>query len=249
MVDANLADDMSSDSSDSDDTEADFIKEWWKSGELKFNQNQYAEAEKLLARAFSLSEKKHRTFKGRDRLLNLLASTYAKQGKLPEVEKLVQTYPQLKDGDCLELLGITCCRKGLLHSAKNVLEDHTIFKGRERVFKELVFAYFREKEWLNAENFLLDILKGGLVDELETLHTLAEVYLVRGELVSAKQYCERALRGRRKTLGKHHDLYYDSLCLSVAILIANAEVEEAEFYSGLLPSGFQGSQLSKLAYL
>ena len=237
-------------SSDLDDTvEADFIKQWWKSGALKFDQNQYTEAEKLLARAFRLSEKKHKTFKGRDRLLNLLASTYAKQGKLPEVEKLVQTHPQLKDGDCLELLCITCCRKGLLHSTKNVLQDHTIFKGRERVFKELAFAYFREKEWLNAENFLLDILKGGLVDELETLHTLAEVYFVRGELVSAKQYCERALGGKRKRLGNDHDLYYDSLCLSVAILIANAELEEAEDYSGLLPSGFQGSQLSKFSYL
>lgn len=244
MVDASLADDMSSDSDDS--TETDFIKKWWKSGVLKFNQNQYAEAEKLLARAVMFSEKKHKTFKGRDRLLNLLASTYAKQGKLPEVEKLVQTYPQLKNGDCLELLCVTCCRKGLLHSANDVLADHTIFKGRERVFKELVFAYFREKEWQNAENVLLDI---GLVDEFETLHTLAEVYLVKGELVSAKQYCERALRGRKKTLGTDHDLYYDSLCLSVAILIANAELEEAEFYSDLLPSGFQGSQLSKLSDL
>lgn len=207
------------------------------------NENKYAEAEKLLEKALKYSERKHgpdKQFKGKDNLLNLLASAYGKGRKAHEVEELVQSYPQLKEDNSLEILCVACSRMGEVDKVEKILKTHAVFNGREKALKELVFAYFREMEWDKAEEILLDVVecKGDELDQFEAMHTIAEVYLAKNKLESAIKFCETAVKGRRKSLGEHHDLYYDSLCLLASIFFANEKPEDAENYTHLVPSTF-----------
>ncbi|KAI9773468.1 MAG: hypothetical protein M1840_007685 [Geoglossum simile] len=70
---------------------------------------------------------------------------------------------------------------------------------------------------------------------IQASHVLAEVYLKLNELDQAEQSCKRAMLARRRTLGKEHPFYYDSVRLLALIYQAKGDLELAVGYSALLP--------------
>ena len=69
-------------------------------------------------------------------------------------------------------------------------------------------------------------------------HTLAQVYFRKGNLNNAHAHCRKAMIGRRRTLGKHHPCYYNSLKLLVSIYQAKDDPTMATMYADLVPAEF-----------
>ena len=92
------------------------------------------------------------------------------------------------------------------------------------------------------------------VEYLESMHMLADLSLRTGDLDSALTFGKRALEGRKKALGRRHELFFESVVLLVKIYIAKGDVIEADGYTVLLPSSYeysfelQGKLLRKPSY-
>ncbi|CAK3947763.1 cysteine ase [Lecanosticta acicola] len=110
-----------------------------------------------------------------------------------------------------------------------------------------------------AEDALLSVLqhapRNAILGEAERLqvseiaHLLAQVYVKLGKLDKAYQYCEYALRGRRKILGKNHSESYESLALTARILELQGNEIRAEFFVDMIPQDERDTYVKKYAEL
>lgn len=90
------------------------------------------------------------------------------------------------------------------------------------------------------QSILNNLLKLDLpkVQELHLKHTLAVAYLDDFQLDLARDYADDARKGRKKLLGRRHELYFESLSLLATICEAQNDNDTAEAYQGLLPPDY-----------
>jgi hypothetical protein len=75
----------------------------------------------------------------------------------------------------------------------------------------------------------------GAIRRCQASHLLAGVLLRQGKYAPAKQFCRRALIGRRRVLGKTHIHHYESLSLLAEICEADGQNVDAETYWAMIP--------------
>ncbi|KAK4504392.1 hypothetical protein PRZ48_005308 [Zasmidium cellare] len=112
---------------------------------------------------------------------------------------------------------------------------------------------------LDAEAALLSVLdnapKNAILNEQqrlqvsETAHLLAQTYIKLASLEKAYRYCEYALRGRRRVLGKNHHQSYESLALMARILQLQDNNLRAEFFIVMIPEGVRETYVKQYADL
>ena len=110
-----------------------------------------------------------------------------------------------------------------------------------------------------AEDALLSVLKhapknailteGQRLQVSETAHLLSQVYVKLGQLDKAYRYCEYALRGRRRVLGKNHNESYESLAVMARILELQENSLRAEFFVDMIPEGDRSTYVKRFAQL
>ena len=102
----------------------------------------------------------------------------------------------------------------------------------------------QESSWSEAEAFLLELLKTQTQNDIEwsaTMHVLAEVYLAKNDLNSARGYCRKAFDVRWKKLGKNNPIFLESVYLLAKIIYeAKGDQHEFELYRDKLPKKVQG---------
>lgn len=110
-----------------------------------------------------------------------------------------------------------------------------------------------------AEDALLSVLQhapknailteGQRLQVSETAHLLSQVYVKLGQLDKAYRYCEYALRGRRRVLGKNHNESYESLAVMARILELQENSLRAEFFVDMIPEGDRSTYVQRFAQL
>jgi sentrin-specific protease 8 len=83
----------------------------------------------------------------------------------------------------------------------------------------------------------------------ETVHLLAQVEVKLSNLEKALSYCEFALKGRRRVLGKTNELSYESVSLIVRILELQDNPIRAESYLCMVPEDRKADVLAKFRRL
>jgi tetratricopeptide (TPR) repeat protein len=116
------------------------------------------------------------------------------------------------------------------------------FEGRDSVVDTLIAVYDRAANWPKLKKYLLARLQdyendGNLMQMINIIHDLSEACLGNKELKEAKEWCNKAIRGRKVAFGTDHYLYYQSLDLLSRIHEAAGRTErlEAEGCRDLLP--------------
>lgn len=111
----------------------------------------------------------------------------------------------------------------------------------------------------DAEAALLSVLdnapKNAILNEQqrlhvsETAHLLAQTYVKLASLEKAYRYCEYALRGRRRVLGKSHHQSYESLALMARILQLQDNNLRAEFFIVMIPESVRDTYVKQYSGL
>jgi len=116
------------------------------------------------------------------------------------------------------------------------------YEGRAEAIEEamnlLANCYCNLDELHNAEDTLLELLSDNTrtaLQEAETRHALADVYLTRQMYPSAEEFCQDAIRMKSRILSRNHESVHTSICLLVHILEAKGENHVAVGYKALLP--------------
>jgi ankyrin repeat protein len=135
--------------------------------------------------------------------------------------------------------------EGFLQKSIHLLETKKglNFEGRDEMFEMLVTSFLNQRKWSEAETALLHFIKGRPEREakmLSSLHILAEVYLEKLELDNAEKYCQRAVKGRKKVLGRGNPLFLESVDLLIEIYERKGDVVAARGYTAtFLPDGIR----------
>ena len=82
---------------------------------------------------------------------------------------------------------------------------------------------------------------------LHASHCLAQVYMCKYNFEAAQDYCQKAVVGRRRILGKQHPDYYGSLNLLAYIYKANGDSISAAVYADLVPLEFSKTNENLIA--
>jgi ankyrin repeat protein len=111
---------------------------------------------------------------------------------------------------------------------------------------DLASAYQGSGNASEAQPILLELLNGDIpkVQEHHLEHTLAVAYLHDGDPELARQYAEKALKGRTKLLGRHHTSTHETVSLLVDICMSQENEDDADVYRELLPAGFIHGSIS-----
>lgn len=101
----------------------------------------------------------------------------------------------------------------------------------------------RQQAILN-ELLKLDLPK---IQEFHLKHTLAVAYFDDFQLELARSYADDAMKGRKKLLGRRHELYFETLNLLVTICKAQDDNDTAEVYQDLLPLNYHNHTVSRFS--
>ena len=107
---------------------------------------------------------------------------------------------------------------------------------------KLAMSLFRLGKLKEAEELLFAVTNEHAVATedaeriLSASHFLAEFQLEKGDCDAAERYCQKAMIGRRRTLGKEHISYYESLELLSRICEGKGDSIEAGAYIDMIPS-------------
>ena len=151
------------------------------------------------------------------------------------VQRFIETVTlQINDGQYAEayvLLDTILTKTETILGAKHV---RTL-----EMMEMLAVCHCQLERWDAARDIMMRLLK----EELETskhqqdvMHALAEDCLRKNEFREAENWCCRAMRGRRESLGEQHALYYKSVTLLVEILEVQGKQVEADGYKILVHS-------------
>ena len=123
------------------------------------------------------------------------------------------------------------------------------YEGRVEAIEEamnlLAKCYCNLDELHNAEATLLELLNDNTrtaLQEADTKHALADVYITRQNYPSAEESCRDAIRTKSRILSRNHESVHTSICLLVHILEAKGENHVAAGYKVLLPPEMRISQ-------
>ena len=204
------------------------------------HQGKLKDAEERLSK---LSEQ----YDGKPRILDMLISAYCERCQWEQAEELILKHADVQTRDQrLVGLALRSSKESQWNIARDILLKHPNFEGRDKTLKLVASACYQKGELKMAEYLLLEYLKGNMgqdVQCLDSLQMLADLYLRMGELELAMAFGKRALQGWKKTLGRRHKLFFESVLLIVETYIAKGEIIEADGYAALLSSS--GEYLSK----
>jgi lipopolysaccharide biosynthesis regulator YciM len=177
-------------------------------------------------------------YEGKQRTLDMLISAHCERNKWEEAENLILKHTDAQTRDQgLGGLALRCSKESHWNMAKDILLKHTSFEGRDKTLKLVASLCYQNGELRVAEELLREHVKCMMENDvqcLESLHILADLYLQMGELELAVTHGKRALEGRKKTVGRRHRLFLESVLLIVEIYIAKGDIIEADGYTALV---------------
>jgi tetratricopeptide (TPR) repeat protein len=192
------------------------IQHWRTSAKSKFDDGEYAAAEKCLQKVVTKSEA---AFGGQtewgDETLQLLVLALSRQGKWNETHLLLLQKFEGRE-ETMEQIATRCREECNWEQAEKILLD--------------LWNHPAEPRDHNARSQRSMRLK----------HAFAEVYFGKKDYANAEKWCHRAVREIRTNLGIKDPFFYESIYLLANVYNANGDPEEAEAYRSLLPPEFVG---------
>jgi hypothetical protein len=227
------------------DIDYDLIDSWMALAKKNLADKKYAEVEQVMQQMFTKANVSFKsTWKWKHDSLRMLAEVYCRREMWTEADQVLQE--DFNDREkTIESLAQEFCLAGKLTSAKHMLKWD--FQGRTKIMELFAKHAYWHQSWEEAEETLLSLLSsegGGNLRTFHLMHELAEVNWAKGNIETAREWCGKAMRGRKSLLGKDHVLYYQSVNLLVLLLDYGNETVEADGYRGLLPDDFKGMTLA-----
>jgi hypothetical protein len=179
-------------------------------------------------------------------VITTLITSLLEEGKVTQASETLERYGTQFEGRqaALESLVSICLKHRAWLVAMDISTKYTWFEGRKSMLEKFATASRQESSWSEAEAFLLELLKAQSQNEVErsaTMHVLAEVYLAKNDLNSARDYCRKAFDARWKKLGMNNPLFHESVYLLAKIIYeAKGDQHEFELYRDKLPKKVQG---------
>ena len=141
------------------DLEANLINHWRKLGKQKYTQEHYAQAEGILIKALERGERKfgeEAQFEGKDETLEILACTFIKQGKMDQVDDLLNRYDTQFQGRerTVQMVITAHIKAGEWEKAESVLVKYTSDEKLNTGLENLINACCQQGEWEFAERLL-----------------------------------------------------------------------------------------------
>ncbi|MCJ1436489.1 Ankyrin-2 [Xylographa pallens] len=131
-------------------------------------------------------------------------------------------------------------QKSLQHGKKLSLRRQNLL-GLTEVRLQYASCCFQQKKMVEAEAALLLLATAMTVGDedrvhvLQASHLLAHLYLRDRQFDRATEFCRKAMIGRRRILGKGHQLHYETLFLLSVIYKSRGDLMEAETYRDMIP--------------
>ena len=147
----------------------------------------------------------------RPNVLEILISNSIEEGRQGQATELVKRYDGAfeRRDDILQRLVALSIHHGVWQVTLVIFQRHRQFKNRERLLRNSANSNFSSGEWNAAEGFLLELLGGQKkdTDAANTAYRLAEVYVEKKELKSARTYIESSMKLRQILYGPAHPNY------------------------------------------
>jgi hypothetical protein len=178
-------------------------------------------------------------------VITALITSLLEEGKVKQASETLERYGTEFEGRqaALESLVSICLNHRAWPVAMDISTKYTWFEGRKSMLETFATACRQESSWSEAEAFLLELLKTQTQNDIEwsaTMHVLAEVYLAKNDLNSARGYCRKAFDVRWKKLGKNNPIFLESVYLLAKIIYeAKGDQHEFELYRDKLPKNVQ----------
>jgi len=213
---------------------------WLTSGRERFYKKDYAGAEQLLQRMLRSADATYSTYwKGRDKVLKMLAISYCQLELWEEAEQVLGEDFKGKEKE-MERLATEFCLQGREDAAKRLLARE--FEGKAKVLELYAKRAYWNGKWGESAETLVGLLReadGDNLEELRLMQALAEVKFASGALDEALELCLKVTTGRKNRLGSRHVLFFQSIHLLALIYEAQNDLVEAERYKRLLPDDFK----------
>ena len=142
-------------------------------------------------------------------------------------------------------------RDGLEHVPKRNKDDSV---NADAAKFKLASACLRQKKWDEAERFIRSTIEdpvSALVERATIVqdgyHALAQVLACKYDFEGARDSCQKAIAGRKKSLGKDSPKYHSSVKLLATIYEANGDPTTAQVYAKKLPMAFSDADVDYVA--
>jgi hypothetical protein len=227
-----------SNSSVSDKSRVQAIRQWFDSATATFAAGDYTKAEPILV--WVLNESDGRDFDWVEATISMLVEVYFRLGKWNQVNDLLN---QSFDGRdvVLEKLGNKFCQERKWNDVERLLRYD--FEGKENVMIRVSTSYIGNQKWDDAKKHLVELMKfqsEGSTTGLERMYILADVCWTKKDLDDARYWCLRAVQGKDTLLDKSHALFFQFISLLVRICQAQGNNIEANAFKALLASSSSG---------
>jgi tetratricopeptide (TPR) repeat protein len=177
-------------------------------------------------------------------VLEVLVIGYLEEGRWNSVSETVLKYGTDFEGrdELLAKLVLACAKHGGWSAAATIVSRYPQFQGRDRVLEMCISECRRISKWNEAEKFLLELLPQTMESDVKgskVHHVLAEVYLAKKDIQSARIHCQTAVHVREK-IGD--PLLQESVYLLAKIVYeANSDHLEFEGLRHRFPQKIQGT--------
>jgi len=230
-----------SNSSISDKTHVQAIRQWFDSAKSTFALGDYTKAEPILV--WVLNESDGRDFDWIEETISMLVEVYFRLQKWTQVNELVN---QKFDGRdvVLEKTGNKFCQERRWNDCERLLRYD--FEGKENVMIRVARSYIGNQKWDDAKKHLVDLMafqSESTTAGLERMYILADVCWTKKDLDDARYWCLRAVQGKHTLLDKSHALFFQFISLLVRICQAQGNNIEANAFKALLTSSSSGTAL------
>jgi ankyrin repeat protein len=228
-----------SNSSISDKTHVQAIRQWFDSAAATFASGDYVKAEPILV--WVLNESDGRDFEWIESTISMLLEVYFRVSKWNQVNDLVSQEFDGRDG-VLEKLGIKFCQERRWNDVERILRYD--FKGKENAMIRVARSYIGNQKWDDAKKHLVELMKfqsESSQSGLERMYILADVCWTKKDLDDARYWCLRAVQGKDTLLDKTHALFFQFISLLVRVCEAQGNTIEARAFKALLASSSSGT--------
>jgi tetratricopeptide (TPR) repeat protein len=128
-------------------------------------------------------------------------------------------------------------------------ETHTLpqekFHGREETMEQIAGDCLEQRNWEQAEKFLLDIWNTEPTDRssqsqrsLRLKQAFPKLCFGKKDYPNAEKRCHQAISEIKGTVGMRDPLFFEAIYSLMEIYKASGDIEEIEAYRSFLPPGF-----------
>jgi len=221
--------------------EMDLLQQTLKLGSDSFAAKEYTKAELILRKVLKQSESKFgRNFAWRGELTAMLIEIYYKLGNRDDANHLLDQQCESRE-KTFETLSARFMQDRKWDYVVQLLRHE--FQGRENALERVSRAFVLDKRWDDAKDMLVDLMKYRAEESmrgLERMAIFAEVCFIKKDYEEAKQWCLRALNGKKTALEKSHPLFTQFCTILLKVSDAQGDLMGQAKYKALLSGDVNG---------